>query len=136
MAGQFNVIHDESTNLERQSIELEKMMDPSLTKEMFGPGDNRDFELPFRINDLRFESSKDRYGLQIADCLAGAIVEVTKMHIDEPCNEDFAKQLASVGYNQVANNILLDPAWRPPKNPPLRHPRRDYFTDLYRILHN
>ena len=111
----FEVIHDESKNAETYQNVWKQLCSPEIQNLLAGVGDFRSVMLPFRVDDLQFAKSESFAGLQVADCIAGAISEVTRLQIGAPCNEDFAAKLIEAGFDEVTNNILPDRNWSPPK---------------------
>ncbi|MEO0643291.1 MAG: hypothetical protein AAFY47_07740 [Pseudomonadota bacterium] len=135
--GHLEVIHDASTNLEGRETLFQRLADPSLGELVVGFRDQRDLPLPLKIDRLSFENSQTWAGLKIADVIAGAYGEVTKLHIGAACDEAFVRQLIEAGFDEVANNVLLDPTWRPPpKNGTASPLAGDPFLQLAALLNN
>lgn len=68
----MDLIHDESSNMMKQSLQWEALVDPSLQEKTVGY-DRRTITFPIAINSTRFERSVDWAGLQLADIIAGTV---------------------------------------------------------------
>lgn len=69
----FEVIHDKSKPMKKAEDHLRELMTP-LPPQHIGHGD-RIFELPLRISSLSFENSEDHPALQVADLVAGGVMD-------------------------------------------------------------
>ncbi|MET4677721.1 MULTISPECIES: DUF3800 domain-containing protein [unclassified Luteibacter] len=69
----LEVVHDKSKPMKRAEDHLRELMTPLPTQKV-GHGD-RVFELPLRISSLSFEDSKDHPALQVADLVAGGVMD-------------------------------------------------------------
>ncbi|RSZ38222.1 MULTISPECIES: DUF3800 domain-containing protein [unclassified Variovorax] len=91
--GQLEVVHDQSKPLKRNERFLRSMMQP-VSARMIGYG-KRKAELPLRVSKFEFADSKDHPQLQLADIVAGAVVDCLLAWSNKRPANDYHKQMQS-----------------------------------------
>lgn len=95
-----NAFHDESKPMKQLEATLRKLMARDATPSTIGyPG--KSMELPLRINDVFFESSKIHPQLQIADVIAGAAADCVAALIGYRVKTDYHNELMEVGMGSI-----------------------------------
>jgi hypothetical protein len=110
----FILIHDQSTNLAKMKETWDWLSSTDQQKAILGYGDYRQLRLPLNVVKTEFPASTEYAGLQVADVLVGAHVEVMRRLIGISCHEYYADQLIDSGLSEVINHIWPVPGWRPP----------------------
>jgi hypothetical protein len=104
----FEVIHDESSVIQRWKPLLERLMRPNEVPLRVGY-DQRQFELPLRATGIRLVDSESSLPVQIADLLAGATAHLTRAK-SSGAEDSFAEALEEGGLL----SLVVDTLWPTP----------------------
>lgn len=115
--GPFEVIHDQSKDLARNRAVWDWLSSPEQQEAALGFGDFRDMLLPLNVVRTELARSHDHAGLQVADLLAGANLEICRFLLGDTRNETYARDLIDAGLDVVVNNIWPDIGWSMPATP-------------------
>jgi hypothetical protein len=113
--GPFVIIHDETKPLAEYRAVWDWLTSPDQQRATLGFGDFRDLPLPMNVERTEIRRSHEFAGLQLADLLAGAMLEVCRFQLGDLGNEAYARDLIAAGGDEVANNIWPGDAWHPPE---------------------
>jgi hypothetical protein len=106
----FAVTHDRSKPLARSEELLRALMTPAPTR-MIGYG-NRRHELPLRVSQLEFGNSEEHPALQLADVIAGAVIEWCLVNSGRRPRTDYHERLARTRLPELCVGTML-PALTP-----------------------
>lgn len=112
--GPFEVIHDQSKDLARNRAVWDWLSSPEQQEAALGFGDFRDVLLPLNVERTELARSHDHAGLQLADLLAGANLEICRFLLGDKRNDTYARELIDSGLDVVVNNIWPDIGWSMP----------------------
>jgi hypothetical protein len=110
----FAVTHDRSKPLKRSEGLLRAFMSPATTR-VIGYG-NRKHELPLRISRLEFGDSEDHAPLQLADVIAGAVVDWCLVNSGQRRRTDYHERLAGTKLPELCVGTML-PSLTPEASP-------------------
>ena len=112
--GPFHILHDQSSALTAAKPMWDWLSSPDQQEQTLGFGDYRDMILPLNVERTEFARSHDHAGLQLADILAGAQLEVCRHLLRSSTLPDYAEALLEAGLDRVTNSIWPDPDWSVP----------------------
>jgi hypothetical protein len=101
----FAVIHDRSKPLKHSQNLLRALMAPA-PKRIIGYG-NRKHELPLRISQLDFGDSKDHLPIQLADLIAGAVIDWCMANSGRRPRTDYHERLADTKLPELCAGTML-----------------------------
>ena len=113
-SGPFDILHDQSSALTKAKPMWDWLSSPDQQERTLGFGDFRDMVLPLNVERTEFARSQDHAGLQLADILAGAQLEVCRQQLGSSTMPDYASSLADAGLDEVVNSIWPDAEWTAP----------------------
>jgi hypothetical protein len=114
--GPFAVTHDRSKPLARSAELLRALMAPAPTRGI-GYG-NRKHELPLRISQLKFGNSEDHPSLQLADLIAGAVIDWCMVNSGKRARTDYHERLLGTKLPEMCVGTMLPTLTPEPSQPP------------------
>ena len=115
--GPFHVLHDETSAMTASKPLWDWLSSPGQQEATLGFGDFRDMILPLNVERTELCRSHAYAGLQLADVLAGAQLEVCRHVMGRSNQPDYAVLLMEAGLDRVVNNIWPDADWSAPETP-------------------
>lgn len=100
----FVVIHDKSKSIMASHATFSKMMDSTIPPAVIGY-DQRKFEFPLTVTELRLADSKQYPALQVADLIAGA-TRYYYSALARNVDDQFAIQLEEVGIRRFVFSVI------------------------------
>jgi hypothetical protein len=104
-AGQFAVMHDRSKPLKQSEALLRAYMSNAPTR-FIGYGVRKQ-ELPLRVSELEFADSEANPPLQLADVLAGAVVDWCLVNSGKRPRSEYHLRLASTRLPELCVGTML-----------------------------
>jgi hypothetical protein len=101
----LRLIHDESSNLAKDSPVWDLITSPKIQKTRIGVI-GREIEFPLKITKVTFADSKSHLQLQFCDLVAGASVAWHRQLMGSQHNEDYAKRLGAAGIEELRIGVI------------------------------
>lgn len=109
--GLIDAIHDDTKPLINQASLMAALRKLNLSARVIGNGE-RTMELPLRLANIVFSSSKEHPSLQLADLVAGAIIDLTLVLTGERDATDFHDSLSKTDLGGlVVNGVMPVPSF-------------------------
>lgn len=103
---QFYAYVDDSKPLSHFKHYVDKIKNINIEQQIIGT-DRRTFQLPLKLIDIKFQSSKENVVVQIADLIAGAANHYYRSLADPKCADDLSRK---IGETKIID-LLHSPVW-------------------------